>query len=408
VLSGDAPNLLNPEIPSVAAEPETPATVVDAPVIRRRRRPARKRVADNSRWDVSGPEEQQQRNSENLETFKDKQFIWDLKAPELSTVKIAELAQVLKTQRRAGKSTSARRADSSARGRRSESRSSSSSHPEPPTAPVSRSQTPAPPRGRRTSRGPPPPAPITAQGASGPEFPGAPLYRPRASSSAPTRAPAPQAAPRAPARSQSSAPALVHAQVTKPFEKAAISAIEDYVDWLTASEPGTPLGLTDGFYGPFDLDYSLAKTRARNDYEHGDFAATEHLLQHDQLPVAGSALGLHFDPAYGALPSSGPLHHPVSPQRYAPPGYPPPGWSSSSTGTIPARTHGPQPGQPSYWNTPPPPTRASYDPHTSYTPHESYQAASNAEAPVRNRKRRVPDDGFFDYGARTYKYNAPR
>jgi hypothetical protein len=146
-----------------------------------------------------------------------------------------------------------------------------------------------------------------------------------------------------------------------------------------------------------------------NDYGHEDFAATDHISQREQLPVAGSALGLHFDPANGALPPSGPVHHPVSPQRYAPPGYPPPGWSSSSsTGTIPARTHGPQPGQPSYWNMPLPPTTASYDPHTSYMPDESYHAASNAEAPVRNRKRRVPDDGFFDYGARTYKYNAPR
>jgi hypothetical protein len=392
----------------VAAEPEAPATVVDASVAQHGRRPARRRKADNSRWDVSGPEQQQQRNSENLETFNNNQFIWHVNAPDRPTVKVAELAEVLKTQRRAAKSTSARRADSSARGRRSQSRSSSSSHPEPPTAPASRAQTPAPPRGRRTYWSPPPPAPTTAQDASGPEFPSAPLYRPRAFSSAPTRALARHAASRASARSQSSAPGLAHAQVFKPFEEATIPAIEDHADWPTASELSAPLGLTDGLYGPFDLDRELVKTQARNDYEHEVFAATEHFPQHDQLPVAGSALGLHFDPAYDALPSSGPVHHPVSPQRYAPPGYPPPGWSSSSTGTIPARTHGPQPWQPSYWNTPLPSTTASYDPHTSYTPHESYHAASNAEAPVRNRKRRVPDDGFFDYGARTYNYNAPR
>jgi hypothetical protein len=203
----------------------------------------------------------------------------------------------------------------------------------------------------------------------------------------------------------------VHAQVLQPFEEVTIPAAENHAEGSTASELRMPSALTGSLYGPLDLDHALAVTQAMNDYGHENFAATEHLLQHDQLPVAGSALGLHFDPAHGALPSSGPVHRPVSPQRYAPPGYPPPGWSSSSTGTIPARTHGPQPGQPSYRNTPLPPTTASYDPRTSctpHTPHESYYATSNEDAPVRNRKRRMPDDGFLEYGARTFDYNAYR
>jgi hypothetical protein len=204
----------------------------------------------------------------------------------------------------------------------------------------------------------------------------------------------------------------VHAQVYKPFEEAAISAIEDYVDWLTASEPGTPSDATDAGLESVDLNRSLADIQAGNRQVHEDFAAIEHISQREQPLVAGSALGLHFDPAYGALPSSHHIPYLVSSWLYASPTRPPPGRSSSSSmGTLPGRTHGPKPGQPSYWNTPLPSTPAPYDPHPSFTPHtphQSYHATSNADAPVRNRKRRMLDDGFPDYGARPYDYHASR
>jgi hypothetical protein len=202
----------------------------------------------------------------------------------------------------------------------------------------------------------------------------------------------------------------VHAQVLQPFEEATIPAAEDHAGWSTASELRKPLDLTGGLYKSFDLYRAPAETQAKNNYKHEVFAATEHFPQHDQLPVAGSALGLHFDSASGALYYSRHVPYPASAQRCASPTRPPPGRSSSSSmGTLSAHTtHGPESGQPSYWNTPLPSTTAAHDPYPSSTPHQSHYATPTEDAPVRNRKRRVPDDGFLEYGARTLDYNAYR
>jgi hypothetical protein len=79
-------------------QPEVPATVVDASVARRQRRLAqqrewRARKADDSRWQVSGPEGQQQLSSENVELWNNGHLIWDSTAPDRPTMKVVELVQ---------------------------------------------------------------------------------------------------------------------------------------------------------------------------------------------------------------------------------------------------------------------------------------------------------------------------